>query len=140
MTDKITPQQLATKMNQALRSGDPAAVAALYTEDGVMYQASQVFRGREALEKEYADLLRAFPDSQSEFWQIMACGAYFIYQAIWRGTHSGPMATPDGDVPPTGHQIEIPFAFIAKMSPDGLIEEDRTYFDSALMAQQLGLG
>jgi predicted ester cyclase len=127
-------------MQQAVKSGDPAAVAALYTEDAVLYQASEVAQGREAIKESYAGTFRAFPDAYSEFWNIMTCGEYFIYQGTWGGTHSGPLATPEGDVPPTGRRIEIPFAFIAKMSPEGLIEEDRTYFDTALMMEQLGLG
>jgi hypothetical protein len=31
------------------------------------------------------------------------------------------------------------FAFFAKMSPEGLIQEDRSYYDTAQMMQQLGL-
>lgn len=43
-------------------------------------------------------------------------------------------------MPPTGRKVELPFAFIARMSPGGLIEEDRTDLDTASQAQQLGLG
>ena len=140
MTEQITAQQLAEKLRQAFRSSDPAAAAALYTEDAIYHEASQVVRGREAVKELNAAWLRAFPDGEPEFWNIMACGEYFIYEGTWRGTHTGPLATPEGDVPPTGRKIEFRFAFIAKMSPKGLIQEDRTYFDSALMMQQLGLG
>jgi len=140
MNDKITPQQLATKINQAFRSNDPAALAALYTEDAVLHQASEVFHGREAIQESYAAFFQAFPDGNSEFWNIMTCGDHFIYEGTFRGTNTGPLATPEGDMPPTGRKVELPFAFIAQMSPEGLIEEDRTYFDSALQAQQLGLG
>jgi hypothetical protein len=70
----------------------------------------------------------------------MTCGEHFIYEGTMHGTHTGSLATPEGDVPPTGRKIAIPFAFIARMSPEGLIQQDRTYFDSALMGQQLGLG
>jgi hypothetical protein len=139
MDTQITAQQLAEKMQQALASGDPAAIAALYTEDAILHEGSQVARGREAIEESYAGLLRAFPDANPEFWNIMSCGEYFIYEGINRGTHSGPLATPEGEIPPTGRKIEVRFAFIAEMSPEGLIQEDRTYFDSALMMQQLGL-
>jgi predicted ester cyclase len=140
MNISITAQQLAERIQTASRSGDPAVVASLYTEDAVMYQGSDVARGREAIKENYAGLLRAFPDSDNEFWNIMTCGEHFIYEGTWRGTHTGPLPTPEGDIPPTGRKIELPFAFIAKMSPEGLIQEDRTYFDSALMMQQLGLG
>ena len=139
MNIPITAQQLAEKLRKAFRSGDPAAIAALYTEDAVLHQASEVAQGREAIKESYAAFLRAFPDGGSEFWNIMSCGEHFIYEGSWRGTHSGPLATPQGDVPPTGRKVEFSFAFIAKMNSEGLIQEDHSYFDSALMMQQLGL-
>jgi uncharacterized protein (TIGR02246 family) len=140
MNGQIAAQQLAEKMQQAFASGDPAAIAALYTEGAVMHQGSDVVRGREAIEEAYAGMLRAFPDAHSEFWNIMSCGETHIYEGIHRATHTGPLATPEGEITPTGREIEFRFAFIAEMSSEGLIHEDRTYFDSALMMQQLGLG
>jgi len=140
MNIPITAQQLAEKLRKAFRSSDPAALAALYTEDAVLHEGSEVFQGREAIKESYAASLRAFPDMEPEFWNIMSCGEYFIYEGTSRGTHTGPLATPEGDIPPTGRKIEIRFAFIAKMNSEGLVQEDRTYFDSALMMQQLGLG
>ena len=67
MNERITPQQLAEKLKRAFKSGDPAAIAALYTEDAVLHQASEVAQGREAIKESYAAFLRAFPDGGSEF-------------------------------------------------------------------------
>ena len=140
MNEQINAQQLADKLQEGFRSGDPGALAALYTEDAIYYEGSQVVRGREAVKELYVTWLRAFPDMEPEFWNVMSCGEYFILEGTTRGTHTGPLATPEGDVPPTGRKMEIRFAAINKMSPKGLIQEDHTYFDSALMMQQLGLG
>ena len=136
---KITAQQLAEKVQQAFRNGDPAVHAALYAEDAIYYEASQMVHGREAVQELLAVWYQAFSNVTLEFRNIMTCGEHFIYEGTMRGTHTGPLATPEGDVPPTRRKIELPFAFIARMSPEGLIQEDRTYFDSALMMQQLGL-
>jgi len=140
MGDTITAQQLADKIRHCFRNKDAAAFAALYTEDAVLHQGSEVYRGREAIQESYAASFRAFPDGEPEFWNIMSCGKYFIYEGIFRGTNTGPLASSEGDIPPTGRKVEFPFAFIAQMSPKGLIEEDRTYLDSALQMEQLGLG
>jgi steroid delta-isomerase-like uncharacterized protein len=140
MNEQINAKQLAEKVQQAFRGGDPAVHAALYAEDAIYYEASQMVRGREAIRELLAVWYQAFSDVTIEFWNIMSCGEHFIYEGTMRGTHTGPLASPEGDVPSTGRKIEIRFAFIAKMSPGGLIQEDRTYFDSALMMQQLGLG
>ena len=136
----ISAQQLAEKLQQAFASGDPAAIAALYAEDAIYYDNSEVIHGRAAIQATYADLLRAFPDANSEFWNKITCGETFIYEGTWQVTHSGPLATLEGDIAPTGRTATFRFAFFAKMNADGLIQEDRSYYDTAQMMQQLGLG
>jgi steroid delta-isomerase-like uncharacterized protein len=139
MSIQITAQQLGEKVQQAWANSDAAALAALYAEDATLDDMLQVVHGREAIERSSAEFFRAFTDTTVEFRNIMTSGDHFIYEGTTRGTHTGTLATPVGEVPPTGRKIEIPFAFIAKMSPEGLIQDDRTYTNSALMMQQLGL-
>jgi hypothetical protein len=55
------------------------------------------------------------------------------------GTNAGPMVSPEGEMPPTGRRVGIRMAFILRVRPNGLIEEDRTYFDEAEFLKQLGL-
>jgi predicted ester cyclase len=140
MNKQINAQLLAERIQLAVQDRDPAALAALYTEDAILHEGSQVVQGREAIEKTYTASLGAFSENTIDFWNIMTCSDYFIYEGTRRGTHTGLLITPQGQIPPTGRKIEFSFAFFAKMSPEGLIAEDRTYFDSALMMQQLGLG
>jgi uncharacterized protein (TIGR02246 family) len=45
---------LAMKYDEAYNRQDPAAVAALYTEDAVLQSPHGPFRGRQAIEKNYA--------------------------------------------------------------------------------------
>jgi len=56
-----------------------------------------------------------------------------------KGTHTGPMVSPEGEVPPAGRAADIRMIFVLRVRPDGLIEEDRTYFDEAEFLKQLGL-
>jgi steroid delta-isomerase-like uncharacterized protein len=140
MNIQITAQQLAAKYKEAFRSSDPAALAALYTEDGVYHEGSQVTQGREAIAESYAASLQPFSGVTVEFWNVLTCGEYYVYQGTWRGTHTGPFATPQGDVPPTRRKVEFSFVFINKMNSEGLIQEDHTYYDSVYVMQQLGLG
>jgi len=46
---------LASKYDEALNKQDPAAVAALYTEDAVYVAHHATFHGRQAIEKTYAN-------------------------------------------------------------------------------------
>ena len=140
MEIKISAQQLAERLQQAFNDSVLAMHAALYAEDAVYYEASQKVQGREAVQELLAVWYQAFSEVRLEYRKVWTCDDHFIYEGTMYGTHTGSLPTPEGDVPPTGRKIEIPFAFIAKMSTEGLIQEDRTYFDSALMTQQLGLG
>jgi len=56
-----------------------------------------------------------------------------------RGTNTGPMMSPEGEIPPTGKKVEFKAVWIGRISPEGLIEEDRTYYDTADFMRQLGL-
>jgi predicted ester cyclase len=74
-----------------------------------------------------------------EFPLILFSGDYIIFEGVSRGTFTGPLASPEGDIPPTGRSVVLKFVFIAKVTQEGLIEEDRTYFDTADFMRQLGL-
>jgi hypothetical protein len=52
--------------------------------------------------------------------------------------HTGPLETPDGEVPPTGRRIEIEFSVVAR-ARDGLLVDGREYYDSMTFLTQLGL-
>ena len=55
------------------------------------------------------------------------------------GTNTGPLVSPEGEIPPTGRRVNIRMAFILRVTPTGQIEEDQTYFDEAEFMKQLGL-
>jgi hypothetical protein len=55
------------------------------------------------------------------------------------GTNTGPLVSPEGEMPPSRRRVEIRMAFILRVRSDGLIEEDQTYFDEAEFMKQLGL-
>ena len=51
---------LSRKTDDAYKNNDPAAVAALFTEDAVLVTPHGPFYGREAIEKYYADVFKQF--------------------------------------------------------------------------------
>ena len=51
---------LSKKTDDAYNNNDPAAVAALFTEDAVLVTPHGAFYGREAIEKYYADVFKQF--------------------------------------------------------------------------------
>jgi steroid delta-isomerase-like uncharacterized protein len=139
--DEADMMEFAKKILKTLNSHDAAAVAKLYTEDAIYYEPNEPepLKGREAIEKNYTAYFRAFPDFKAEFTLILTSGEYLILEGYWVGTNTGPMPSPEGEIPATGRSVKIKFLSLAKISPEGLTAEDRSYFDSASFLRQLGL-
>src|SRR5215469_13571763 len=55
---------LSTKLDEAFTNKDAAAVAALFTEDGVLVAPDGIFSGRQAIEKRYEDTFQRWPFTQ----------------------------------------------------------------------------
>jgi uncharacterized protein (TIGR02246 family) len=52
---------LGMKVDEAFNKNDASAVAALFTEDGVLVAPDGMFCGRQAIEKRYADIFQRWP-------------------------------------------------------------------------------
>lgn len=124
-----------------VNSHDADAAANLYTEDGVYRISGEKvpLRGKEEIKKSYELFYGAFPDLSVNPTSYVISGNHISMEAILWGTHTQPMMTPEGEIPPTGRSIEVPLGSILRISPDGLIEEDRTYYDTSEFFGQLGL-
>lgn len=80
----------------------------------------------------------AFPDSKVEVSQVIASEEGAVIEFRGHGTHTGPLASPAGTIPPTGKQVEVPFCDVMKIK-DGKITSLHSYYDSATLMGQLGL-
>ena len=79
----------------------------------------------------------AFPDSTVEITSIIASEDRVAVEFIGRGTHTGPLHTPTGDIAPTGHSIEIHFCDVHTLK-NGKLVSQHTYYDVMTMMRQLG--
>lgn len=133
-------KQVVEQLIQAINTRDGATVAQRYTDTAtILGQSDEPLRGSKAISDNYDSYFRAYPDFSFELKSSMEDGRLLSCEGIVRGTHNGPLATPDGDIAPTGRKVEIDVAAFFDITADGLIAEDRTYFDSAVMMSQLGL-
>ena len=138
--ESLDAKKIAEDFRVAWNGHDISAVAKMYAPDAVMIGVEpEPVQGREAIQKGYESFLRAFPDLTMSYTHIFADQDHFIVEGISKGTNTGPMMTPDGEIPATGRTINLRFAFFAKLNSEGLIVEDRTYSDNAEMMSQLGL-
>ena len=137
---KVDLKKVADNIVKAYISVDATAMANLYTEDAIIITSGVELRGKKAFQKHMESKLRAFPDFKIEFLTVLPSGNHIVFEQLVSGTHTGPLPTPEGEeIPPTGKKVEFKVVWIGRISPEGLIEEDRTYFDSADFMRQLGL-
>jgi ketosteroid isomerase-like protein len=96
------------------------------------------FDSDEPLLASLQDWMIAFPDAKIDVQRMIATEDLVVAEFIGRGTHLGPLNTPDGPIEPTGRTVEIFFVDSFDIR-DGQIAGGRTYFDTGRMLGQLGL-
>ena len=99
---------------------------------------AETFSGREGFRRNLERWATAYPDGRCEDIHVIATDDYVVVEFMGRGTNSGPMVTPEGELPATGRRVEIPFCDVHRID-DGKITNGRSYFDMATMLRQLGL-
>ena len=132
-------QDLLDRILSAFESCDADTAASCYEPDAVYYLYPDVMHGREAIKESLQGWFNAFPDTQWNLQNLMSSGDTFIAEGIFKGTQTGPFHTAEGEIPPTGKSVEMPVCFIGRVSENGLVSEDRTYVNAAMMMEQLGL-
>jgi steroid delta-isomerase-like uncharacterized protein len=80
----------------------------------------------------------AFPDAKHTITNLFQDGDKMALEGIMKATHTGPLAAPTGEVPPTGRAFTAPFSAIFRLR-DGRVSEVNVYFDQLSMLAQLGL-
>jgi len=95
-------------------------------------------RGPEGYKQLILFFEEGFPDSEIEITNLFATDDQAVVEFIGRGTNTGPLHMPTGDVPPTGRVVEMRFCDVHRVS-NGKIVSYRSYYDVFGFLQQLGL-
>ena len=82
--------------------------------------------------------LRAFPDLNHQILATVQAGDAVATEARFTATHTGPLASPGGDIPPTGKPVALDYVDITLFT-DGRIASEHIYFDQVAFLSQLGL-
>ena len=80
----------------------------------------------------------AFPDSKATIDRAYASGNTVIFEVTWNATHTGPMATPNGEIPATGKSASFRSVLAVEMEGDRA-SESRQYYDLTTFMSQLGI-
>lgn len=135
-------------MNQVIEAfnrHDAEAVGACYAEDAVVHDpgSPEPLKGREAIIAFDTVIFGAFSDVRFKpLAPVIVSGNQAVWQVVTTATFDGPMPMPmpDGTVlEPNGEKISLEQAVVSSLNDDGLIVEERAYFDATGFAMKLGL-
>jgi steroid delta-isomerase-like uncharacterized protein len=133
-------ESIARKALEYLNAHDLDSFAAMHAEHFELTDTAsgETFHGREGARKNMEGWFGPFPDARIEVVNLIAGDSWVTIEAIGRGTHTGPLAGPEGDIPPTGRRLELPFCSTLRIE-NGQFVAGRDYYNVADVMQQLGL-
>ena len=94
--------------------------------------------GPEAYKRDYHRWHEAFPDGEVKVVNVIVQDDWAVVEFLNRGTQTGPLRSSLGNFPPSGRRMETRYCSVMRVA-DGMVVEGRDYYDSAGIAQQLGL-
>lgn len=131
---------ISERLLAAIGGHSPEGVAECYSQGQTTYlPGGEVVHGRDGKVELLKCFFRAFPDLMIELDRVLVSDNNIVCVGSLKGTHNGPMARPEGELPATGRRVDLPIAYVLTVAHDGLIETDRTYYDDGVFAAQLGL-
>ncbi len=69
----------------------------------------------------------AFPDSKATHGKASVSGNTVVLELTWRGTQTGPLQSPNGEIPATGKSIEMRACQVVEIE-DGKVASARPSF------------
>jgi len=139
MSDQ-TNLELARTIYDRFSRNDFAGALELTTEDweGVLNHAGMTFQGKEGFNQFMQGFKGAFPDLIIQVQNQVSHGNQIVSELTARGTHTGPLMTPAGIVPPTGKIVDFTVCEVLELR-EGKVAKLRNYQDGASIMRQLGL-
>jgi ketosteroid isomerase-like protein len=100
--------------------------------------AGETYHGPEGIVEAFRTWESAFPDMVIRTLSIVETERGAAGEFVGRGTHDGPLPSPEGEIGPTGKKVDERFSIIAEVEA-GKITGFREYYDAMTMMAQLGL-
>ncbi len=100
--------------------------------------AGLTLRGPEGMRQWLQTWVDAAPDAHARLERIFGEGDWVATEHHGTATHTGPLRTPGGEIPPTGRTLDLWFSENYQLR-DGKLVRMRVYYDGAAVLRQLGL-
>jgi steroid delta-isomerase-like uncharacterized protein len=131
--------QTVRRFYEAFGAGDLDAATAVFAADVRMTDPDLgTVEGLGGFRDYLGSLKRPLPDAGAIIERIYEAGDTVIVEGRFTGTNTGPLEGSEGETPPSGRKVDLPFADFSRLS-DGKIIEYRTYYDQVALLTQLGL-
>lgn len=132
---------LARKLYDAFNNQNLDACLALATEDieVVLVPFGQTFNGKAGFREFMTGFAQAFPDLTITVTNQIATEDQVVSECNWRGTNTGPLMSPQGEIPATGKTVEGAAFCEVWGIKNGQVASLRNYQDVATWLRQLGL-
>jgi len=131
-------RELGERWFATVKTGDGAAVLAFVAHDIDFLAAGAPLSGSEQVAGFVGGYKAAFPDMDFVLRGWVEEGDTAVAEGSFTGTHTGPLQSPMGEVPPTGRSIDLPFTTVFQ-ARDGKLTAHRAYWDNVGFMAQLGL-
>ncbi|QNJ94773.1 ester cyclase [Mycolicibacterium fluoranthenivorans] len=125
----------------AFNAGDWSKLREMVSDDVVVVDIASggdTSTGADAFVTGDQNWRNAFSDFAVEILSIVGDATHAAGDFILRGTHTGPMPTPWGDVAATGRKVELPFVMFCEVA-DGKVTVIRDHYNPALAMAQIGV-
>ena len=138
-TAGLTARELVTRFYEAFDAGDADAVLSVFSDELETTDPGMGTVHGHGPFREYIETLkRAVPDARAVIEGIYDDGDVVVVEGRFAGTFTGPLASPDGDIDPTGATVDLRFADVSR-ARNGKIVSYHTYYDQLGLLTQLGI-
>ena len=130
---------IASGMVDAFNAADWDRVAEHLTSDAVYNElgTQRTINGRDEIIQALQSWKAAMPDVKGTITNSFSDGTTVSLEVSWTGTHTGPLETPDGVIPPSGKSQTTPASWLLEFEGEK-IKESRHYFDMVTLLTQIG--
>ena len=134
-----SPRQSVSRFYENFDRGDIDAALSVFSDELETQDPGMgTVHGLEPFREYLATFKRAMPDARAVVERMLEAGDSVIVEGRFVGSHTGPLATPEGEVGPTGARVDLRFADVSKVRA-GRIVSYHTYYDQLGLFEQLGL-
>jgi predicted ester cyclase len=132
-------REVAKQFLDAFNAHDEGGIRSLQGDNTAFEGPGDVrLEGRDAATGYAMSWVNAFPDAQITVHNELVDGDWVAQEFTFRGTQTGTLSSPAGDIPPTNRELNGRGVQLLRVE-GGQVVDTRLYFDQVQVLTQLGL-